>query len=805
MVKTGLTAAGGLLTAAGAGLMVGVALMETFVVVHVPETGTCGLDDDTIAQIGVYTSSYDPKCAEGTPEFATFGRIATIESVPTLEFPLLFPTQTGYGGALGGQTGEFESCEDAWAAGSALSQSAFFAGSQGLFPQVMAGVYASSAIQRVELANIGAILPATFDGLVSDLWTKAANKTIFDINAAGTAVKDNIVPLLCSNADSGASDGDYTLACNKDDSGAGTIHATLAALGADPDCAQTAVGVDGCKALGAYANFQQTPPDAFNGLVGLTIGTDTEEQDFTVLKAALQAAAQQGDAAAGGGFKLLNLCSESKISACQGFYTLNSANATSASPNNDALCELIQLDSTKPEVERTFSLPNNAAAGLGIPDFVCNFDLTAAVLRDQSDRLELVIRAGLTESNNTALLDQLTPAVVEAALDIFNDCEETEVKTCVDNFSAQIDIDFANLPTNLKDDWIPAKFSGYEDVLEFFTATFVTESSRPDPTPDQVTAAKGLQAAVGVLTVCDSLSKFREAAQGYLFQGSQAGAAECASGIQEANLTTVCAGQSFQQFAGTIYQSVQGGASDCATIFDDATNPAVAFQKGYCVGLVAQAGDLATVVELLGLVLSSSPLPETFPDYSVTAQCLTAGAPTYIASGAGAGVTDLIALRDGLTASAANSLLEGGSREDLIKSCNDDEQDIAVFETAQMMVPAAIGCASVGMLLSFAAVATQKMPVALVGGLLSVAGGGILMGALLYIQSEAPVYKKLEESAAAPPQAGELYYQGGQAQLLALAAVGSSVVGGLVTIGSAFCGNGDEESSALTSKVDNTY
>lgn len=801
MVKTGLTAAGGLLTAAGAGLMVGVALMETFVVVHVPETGTCGLDADTIAQIGVYTSSYDPKCAEGTPEFATFGRIATIESVPTLEFPLLFPTQTGYGGALGGQTGEFESCEDAWAAGSALSQSAFFAGSQGLFPQVMAGVYA--APERAALKNIGSILPAQFDGLVSNLWSDAVTEIVGGLNDASTAVKVQLVPPLCPDADSGALNGDYTLECDQANNPGVTIHTTLAALAADPNCALTA-GADGCKALGAYAKYQPTAPDAFNGLVGLTIGTSTPEQDFTVLKSVFLAAAGS-DQEAAGGYKLLNLCSDSTISACEGFYSLNNANATEDSEENDALCELIQLDSTKPAVNQTFSLPNDAAAGLPDPSFVCNFDLAAAVLRDQSDRLELVIRAGLTESNNTALLDQLTPEVVEGALDIFNDCEETKVKTCVDNFSAQIDIDFANLPTNLKDDWIPAKFSGYEDVLEFFNGTFVAESSRPDPTPDQVTAAKGLQAAVGVLTVCDSLSLFREAAQGYLLQGSQVltgtpGGAECASGIQEANLTTVCAGQSFQQFAGAIYQGVQGGATDCAAIFD----AAVAFQQGYCVGLVTQAGDLTTVVQLLGLVLSS-PLPETFPDYSVTAQCLTAGAPTYIASGAAAGVTDLIALRDGLTASAANSLLEGGSREELIKSCNDDEQDIAVFETAQMMVPAAIGCASVGMLLSFAAVATQKMPVALVGGLLSVAGGGILMGALLYIQSEAPVYKKLQESADAGPQAGELYYQGGQAQLLALAAVGSSVVGGLVTIGSAFCGNGDEESSALTSKVDNTY
>ena len=121
------------------------------------------------------------------------------------------------------------------------------------------------------------------------------------------------------------------------------------------------------------------------------------------------------------------------------------------------------------------------------------------------------------------------------------------------------------------------------------------------------------------------------------------------------------------------------------------------------------------------------------------------------------------------------------------------------------MVPAAIGCVSAGVLVSIIAVVTKKMPVALVAGILSVVGGGILFGALLYIQSEAPVYQKLKESADKGEVAGELFYQGGMAQLLALAGVGASLVGGLTTVGSAFCAGSEESEGAITAKVDGTY
>merc|ERR1712157_470340 len=141
-----------------------------------------------------------------------------------------------------------------------------------------------------------------------------------------------------------------------------------------------------------------------------------------------------------------------------------------------------------------------------------------------------------------------------------------------------------------------------------------------------------------------------------------------------------------------------------------------------------------------------------------------------------------------------------------IQLCEDDNKDKEIFETAQMMVPAAIALAGLGMLVSFAAVGTNKKLLGIVGGILAVLGGGVLLGALLNVLLNAPVYKLVSEAGAIEDaEPGSAYYKPGLAQTLAYGGILGPILGGLLVLGSSFCGPSEEESQALSGKVDGTY
>jgi hypothetical protein len=239
-------------------------------------------------------------------------------------------------------------------------------------------------------------------------------------------------------------------------------------------------------------------------------------------------------------------------------------------------------------------------------------------------------------------------------------------------------------------------------------------------------------------------------------------------------------------FVLALYNDAKSGAAQLNAAFPGAQNATQALDAAQSLGVIVTITSVCQGAEL-----------------NQKLGCITGVAP-YL-NGAASSNPQIAAVREGVLNAASSSLISGESPEERIKECKDDNKDNDVFATAQTMVPIAIGCVGVGVLVSFAAaLIIKKMPVALVGGILAVVGGGILLGALLYIQSEAPVYEKLKESADIGKQSGVLYYQGGMAQILALAAIGASVLGGLVTVGSAFCA-GDDEESQITAKVDGTY
>mmetsp|Transcript_78514 Transcript_78514/g.173245 ORF Transcript_78514/g.173245 Transcript_78514/m.173245 type:complete len:492 (+) Transcript_78514:58-1533(+) len=139
--------------------------------------------------------------------------------------------------------------------------------------------------------------------------------------------------------------------------------------------------------------------------------------------------------------------------------------------------------------------------------------------------------------------------------------------------------------------------------------------------------------------------------------------------------------------------------------------------------------------------------------------------------------------------------------EKLIVKCKDQEEDLAAIETAQILLPAGAAAAGVAAILLFVAVATAKAPLVLAGGVLGLVGGVLTLVALLGVRN-APVYGTVTSDE--PTNDGDVLYEQGLGGTLGYVGIGAPVVGGLLGVGSFFCGTG-EEGGALSSKVDNTY
>lgn len=135
----------------------------------------------------------------------------------------------------------------------------------------------------------------------------------------------------------------------------------------------------------------------------------------------------------------------------------------------------------------------------------------------------------------------------------------------------------------------------------------------------------------------------------------------------------------------------------------------------------------------------------------------------------------------------------------LVEKCEDQEKDLAAIEQAQILLPGGAAAAGLAALLLFVAVATAKAPLVLAGGFLGVVGGVVTLVALLGVKN-APVYANVGGNV----KPGEVEYKQGLGATLGLVGIGAPVIGGLLGVGSFFCGS-DEGGNELSSKVDNTY
>lgn len=225
---------------------------------------------------------------------------------------------------------------------------------------------------------------------------------------------------------------------------------------------------------------------------------------------------------------------------------------------------------------------------------------------------------------------------------------------------------------------------------------------------------------------------------------------------------------------------------------------AVTCQKAAIGGLtaVAQTQDPVTLASLYpGVNLS--------PDACTAVYGTGGGAEAGLIEQVKAGVAAqgvLTALVSGITGvDEITDLSNATQLAQLIEKCNNQEEDLSAIETAQILLPAGAAAAGVAAILLFVAVATAKAPLVLAGGVLGLVGGVLTLVALLGVRN-APVYSNVGSEVAD----GDVEYKSGFGATLGLAGIGAPVVGGLLGIGSFFCGTGEEE-GALSSKVDNTY
>lgn len=691
-MKTAVTALGGVLSAVGAGMMISAAVMETFVVVTLPGEDAC--DTDFLGQIGIYKSSYDPECTVGGPYELVYTSLDAIESQDTTSFPLLFPSQSGFGGALG-DVDDFESCDVFWGRAGPGETAIVNTVTDLVYRLTEEGVQEGFAPTKALLEGVAIGLGPGLSSYVNGLYAGeggAVDSVLTSFIDAGGAVA-LVASSLCDPTT------DFTDFCS---GGSGqTVHDRLIAIGDCSNAADAAVcSIDGVPAaVGLYAAnfFVAGAPSLYEGLFGIKYAEGYATQDWTTLKASLPLITAGVDLADKPGLQAamltLSLCDNTVLTGCDAIYTAPTA---PSDPNtNDKLCYLVALDSLKESANQTFPVGNTLAGSPGaalvaelgdndLPDFDCTF-LDAVTLMSQNDLL----------------------AVFQ---ELFGDEVTAEAVGLV--FSVTI----AGCPTPLT-----------------FTECFTNVAEYNNEIPDDLTGT--------------ALTWLPAAAY-------------------------VDAGIPGREFA-----NPQAFFTALAASPDD---------------LEALSGGL--IVACLAGVYTT---PLSLPTPSTLTGCIAAIKAGSIVSESSTATLIGAGLLNGLGPLVPGEENTAASR---IEGCSDDVKDIEVFELCQMLVPAAAAVAGIGAIVSLVAVAKKAVPFAVVGGVLAAGGGVILLAALLYLREEAPVYQLV----GGDEVTGEPYYGPGSAQFVSLAAIAMALLGGVMTIGSICCDK-DGESSALTSKVDNTY
>jgi len=150
-----------------------------------------------------------------------------------------------------------------------------------------------------------------------------------------------------------------------------------------------------------------------------------------------------------------------------------------------------------------------------------------------------------------------------------------------------------------------------------------------------------------------------------------------------------------------------------------------------------------------------------------------------------------------------NQFIAANTTDQSVKACQDSQEDARLIQLAQKLVPTSIAIAFISVALGGAFVVTQKLPIGIGAGALSLVGGVIMLVALLQVRS-APVYKKVGGA----PEDSKPLYSNGPAFTMGLIAIFLPILGGLGLIGSTVLarreagGSSEGKSMEMTSKVE---
>ncbi|GBG24339.1 Hypothetical Protein FCC1311_005572 [Hondaea fermentalgiana] len=739
MVSKPVALVGSGLSMLSAVMVVIVAVSENFVVVELPPVEACS--ETYLGSLGIFTATFDPACTVGSAaedDYAIFEK----SSGPVTSFWPLFPAQEAFGGALGIEE-EFTTCEEFYAEGSTFETAAIVAGTSGAFDSLDTAL----TEQYTELTGtVDLVFGGIPLGLNTYINSEFSTQTVEGLEGVQSALN---------------------LAYNY-------VGAWYAGAAADSGC--TVSGNIGTNALSAIT-ISEVSSGSCSSLLTFSSGVALSDlfsaSDGTLLTSI-------------GTFAYMGAIG-TPVTPVAALASTSGVNAATVESMAEAL-GLTYITLLLNQVDTLESIQSSYGGVYDITDFSTESLLTVKATVTGYDT---TLRG--YNNYNLSPLAQLLSFL----------CDGGIVSECPD-----IELDFPAL--NSTDEYPLCTVATKADL---FNATDLVTTDAPDCT--FVTFLKAL-ATESVLSQIGSL---------LIPAGSDAATA---AALLESLVTATPALQDALD-TGALYELT---LEQLATLLVDpgAINPVFttstdeqgvvpdlfnATGYGLCTGLALQgspfecdaqssfrsfilaayeAANATGSESTSSLALANAIFNGYCASVQTSAECIG------VMSAAFAG--DLVdpTVSSALVAAVSTALPGGGAtREERVAACEDDNTDKAKFETAQKMLISALVLIIISSFAGFLAGLRLKAPLVVVSGLFAVIGGGILLGALLTVQS-APVYAEV----GGEKEDYETYYAAAVGQIIALVAVALAVVGGIVTLVSACLNRGATTESAVAGKVD-TY
>lgn len=756
---------------AAAGLMIFSCLNQNFVAVEFGTVDACNIDETPIATVGVYQSTFDDSCLEGTEFESTYDVLGGKIESPTTEFFPLFPAQTGYGGLVEGVP-EFTTCEEFYTSDELTAAAVTTAVESVVVPGAQANFASQYATFSTTVGTVFSGLPLGLNAFVAGSFPGGYNDTVEGLQEAATGA----IGLL--NAYN-----QMVQAC-----------AVVASVPfADEPFAATTSCADFCTAAGD-GSFPANVPAAIQPIapaaaailcVQLSATVTTQSVVGIVTGAGSNAVIQATTAQVLSAFTGETVTSEDVLGLVGviGLHTtpllgplidVSTDSMSTVTPKviGGVLGLTLAADEDFSAVESVVNLLNVAATSQGSDAFAVPANFFA--LCDGESSVANCTGAALAVNSTINLNsdDTFPVCVVAGATEDFN---ETSIAGSTDcTFS-----EFLVALTETRPDFLADLVGGILQGAEGLDLTVVLAA-----VPALKDPILGCAAANLTLTGCNaaiSLGSFTAEENADFPPSWSTGRYALCNGLPLLGYTNTCDEQgSFRSFVLAVYQEAVAAATAAAgTPLEEAAAEAL-----------VSAGALNGLVNGVCLVVvNGTAIPSVIDNLEA---CLTVGLPGALALETKP--ADLVTLFGGLeNAVYAQVGVNSTSLDQRIADCEDDEKDLEIFGQAQGMAAAATAAACLVALLSIVNIVKTGPKLSVVAGLLAVVAGAVLIGALLLVRT-APVYNLISDGDEAEVP-GDLIYKASFVQLYALVACIVSVVAGVLLLVTACLSRGgsDEE------------